>query len=177
MSTLDQLLISHHVDLEQAERALRRVLEPAVPLTAAHLAELADSGFDLDARIDTTHALGEEALRQNQVATAYTGAAVAANNEISAGRVRSKAAAGELVSVLVGGVQRFPRFQFDETGRIRRGLDKVSPHLPDDWSWIGYSNYLATPSLVLDGTTVTPIAWLAAGKPAAAVVANMGNNW
>lgn len=177
MSTLDQLLVRHHVDLDQAERALRQILEPAVPLTAGKLAELADSGFDLDAHIDTTHALSAEAVRQNQLATAYTGAEVAANNAISAGRVRSRAAAGELVSVLVDGVQRFPRFQFDEAGRLRRGLDKVSPHIPDDWSWIGYDNYLATPSLALDGDIVTPIAWLAAGKPAAVVIANMGNNW
>lgn len=177
MSSLEQLLVRHHVDPEQAERALRRLLEPNVPLTGAQLGELADSGFNVDARIDAARALGDEALRQSRINTACTGAEVAINNDISAGRVRSKAASGELVSLLVDGVQRFPRFQFDGAGRIRRGLDKVSPDIPDEWSWAGYSNYLATPSMELDGHLVTPIAWLAAGKPAAVVVANMGNTW
>lgn len=177
MSTLEQLLVRHHIDPAQAERALRRVLEPSVPLTGAQLGELADSGFNVDARIDAGRALGDEALRQSHIKTAYTGAEVAANNAISAGRVRSKAAAGELVSVLVEGVQRFPRFQFDEAGRVRRGLEKVSPHIPDDWSWIGYSNYLAMPSMELDGHRVTSIEWLSAGKPADVIVANMANNW
>ena len=177
MSSLERLLVRHHIDPEQAERALRLLLEPNVPLTGAQLGELANSGFNLDAHIDTARALGDEALRQSRINTAYTGAEVAVNNDISAGRVRSKAASGELVSLLVDGVQRFPRFQFDATGRIRRGLDKVSPHIPDDWSWAGYSNYLVTPSMELDGDLVTPIDWLSAGKPAAVVVANMGNNW
>jgi len=177
MSALDELLIRHHVDLSEAAHALRLVLEPAVPLTAAELDELADSGFDVHARVDPGQALADEARRQIRVAEAYTGPQVAANNEISPGRVRSKAAAGELVFLLVDGVQRFPRFQFDEHGRIRSGLDKVSPHIPDDWSWAGYSNYLATPSLELDGRLVTPLEWLAAGKPVADVVANMGNTW
>jgi hypothetical protein len=177
MSTLDQLLVRHNIDPGEAEQALRRVLEPSVPLTAAQLGELADSGFNLDARIDTDRALRDEALRQRRINTAYTGAEVASNNHISAGRVRNKAAAGELVSLLVDGAQRFPRFQFDEIGRIIRGLDKVSPHVPEDWSWVGYSNYLRTPSMELDGRTATPIEWLSAGKAPSSVVANMGSNW
>ncbi|MDQ2737765.1 MAG: hypothetical protein M3Y35_03895, partial [Actinomycetota bacterium] len=60
---------------------------------------------------------------------------------------------------------------------LRRGLDRTSPHVPDDWSWSGYSNYLATPSLEMDGRVVTPIEWLAAGKSPANVIANMGNTW
>ena len=152
-------------------------LEPNVPLTGAELDELADSGFDVAARISPTQALIDEAHRQSRIRFAFTGAEVAAHNGISAGRVRSKAAAGELVFLLVDGVQRFPRFQFDDAGRIRRGLDKISPHVPDDWSWMGYRNYLGTPSLDLDGRVVTPFEWLAAGKPAVDVIANMGNTW
>jgi len=177
MSTLEKLLVRHHIDLEQAEQALRRVLEPSVPLTAAQLGELADSGFNLDARIDTDRVLRDEAVRQTRLNAAYTGAEVAANNNLSTGRVRNKAAAGGLVFLLVDGAQRFPRFQFDEAGRVLRGLDKVSPHVPQDWSWVGYSNYLAVPCMELDGRTVTPVQWLAAGKAPANVVANMGNNW
>lgn len=177
MSALDELLVRHRVDLSEAAHALRLVLEPAVPLTAAELDELADSGFDVNARVDPEQALVDEARRQVQVAEAYTGPQVAANNEISPGRVRSKAAVGELVVLLVDGVQRFPRFQFDDRGRIRSGLDKVSPHVPDDWSWVGYSNFLTTAGLELDGRLVTPLEWLAAGKPAADVIANMGNTW
>ncbi len=177
MSTLEQLLLRHHIDPQQAERSLRRILEPTVSLTAAQLGELADSGFNLDARLDPARALSDEALRQNRMNTGFTGAEVAANHNISAGRVRNKAAAGQLVFLLIDGVQRFPRFQFDEAGRTRPGLDKVSPHIPDEWSWSGYRNYLVTPSMELDGRTITPIEWLAAGKSPAAVVANMGNNW
>ncbi len=177
MSAIDELLIRHHIDLDQAERALRRVLEPTVPLTPHQLDELQDSGFDLAARIDTDRVLADEALRQRDLGTAYTGTEVATNNSISAGRVRSRAAARELVAVIVDGVQRFPRFQFDEAGRFRTGLDKVTPHVPDDWSWIGYRNYLGIPSLDLDGGAVTPLEWLAAGKPPAAVIAAMGNSW
>jgi hypothetical protein len=177
MSTLEKLLVRHHIDPEQTEQALRRVLEPSVPLTAAQLGELADSGFNLDAHIDSDRALRDEAVRQTRINTAYTGAEVAANNNISTGRVRNKAAAGELVFLLVRGAQRFPRFQFDEAGRVPRGLDKISPHVPQDWSWVGYSNFLAAPCMELDGRTVTPLEWLAAGKAPASVVANMGNNW
>ena len=177
MSPLEELLIRHHVDLSEAERVLQMALEPRVPLTVAELDELGDSGFDVTARISPTRALIDEARRQTAIRSAYTGAEVADNNHISAGRVRSKAAAGELVFLLVEGAQRFPRFQFDEAGRFRRGLEKVSPRVPDDWSWMGYSNYLLTASLELDGRVVTPLEWLAVGKSAADVIANMGNTW
>ena len=177
MSTLEELLVRHHVDPLEVERTLRLALEPNAPLTAAELDELADSGFEVNARISPDQALVDEALRQSRLNAAYTGAEVAANNGISAGRIRNKAAAGELVFLLVDGMQRFPRFQFDDAGRLRRGLDRTSPHVPDDWSWIGYSNYLATPSLEMDGRVVTPIEWLAAGKSPANVIANMGNTW
>lgn len=174
---MEELLVRHRIDPAEAERALRMALEPNVPLTAEQLAELAGSGFNVAAQISPTQVLIDEVDRQSRISSAYTGAEVAANNGISTGRVRSKAAAAELVFLLVDGVQRFPRFQFDDAGRIRRGLDKTSPHIPEDWSWVGYSNYLATPSLELDGRVVTPLEWLSIGKPAADVVANMGNTW
>ena len=167
----------HHVDPAEAARVLQLVLEPNVPLTAGELTELADSCLDVAAPINPSQVLAEEALRQSRTGTGYSGAEVAANNGISPGRVRNKAAAGELVAFLVDGVQRFPRFQFDGAGQVRPGLDKVSPHMPDDWSWVGYRNYLDTPSLELDDRVVTPVEWLALGKPAADVIANMGNTW
>lgn len=177
MSPLEELLVRHRIDPAQVERTLRRVLEPAVPLTAGQRHELADSGFDLHATIDPGRALVDEAGRQALVGDGYTGAEIAANNGISAGRVRHKAAAGELLYSLIDGAQRFPRFQFDGDGRIWPGLDKVSPQVPEEWSWIGYRNFLSLPSLQLDGRTTTPLQWLAAGKPPAAVLAAMGNNW
>ncbi len=146
-------------------------------MTDAELIELADSGLNLDARVDPTGALVEEAVQQSLVQAAYTGAEVAVHNGITPGRVRNKAAARELVCLLIDGVQRFPRFQFDDAGRFRPGLDKTTPHIPEDWSWVGYRNFLSIPALQMDGRMVTPLQWLAAGKPAADVIAGMGNTW
>ena len=87
MSTLEELLVRHQVDPSEVERALRLVLEPVVPLTAAEVDELADSSFDVHARVDPRQVLVDEVLRQARIAEAYSGPQVATNNEISPGLV------------------------------------------------------------------------------------------
>ena len=65
---------------------------------------------------------------------------------------------------------RIPRFQFQKRGQLVRNIDKVVPHIRAGAHPLAVKTWFLTPHADLpvgdDDEPATPLAWLAAGRPA-----------
>jgi hypothetical protein len=94
---------------------------------------------------------------------------------VSTSRLRQRLGAGSLYGVKVGRDWRIPLFQFQKKGVLVRNLEAVLPSIRKDAHPLAVRSFFESesPDLVIDGSErpVSPRAWLAAGYPAADVVA------
>jgi hypothetical protein len=109
---------------------------------------------------------------------AKSAAQVARDLGVTPARVRQRAIERTLYGIRDGDEWRFPRWQFDATGRPIRGLAAVFPSISRELHPIAAYRFLSEPSpdLEVDAEPVSPLMWLATGgdpEPIAAIAATL----
>ena len=98
---------------------------------------------------------------------------VAQDLGVSTTRVRQRAAARTLYAIHEGDEWRFPRWQFDPAdNRPVSGVAEVFPSVPAGLHPVAVERFFTEPNtdLEVDGTAVSPMAWLQSGGDPRAVV-------
>ncbi len=91
---------------------------------------------------------------------------------VSPARLRQRLSRKErtLYGIKDGRVWRLPRFQFERSGKLVRGIATVLPHVRSDAHVLAVKTWFSSPhqDLVVgeNEEPVTPLAWLSAGRPA-----------
>lgn len=183
---LERVLEDNRIDKEDFElQAVRHIEEgwrspaagdPASAFAADEATILGHGGLDLarmragepDVVLQTATSL---ALIEAKAAPA---AEVADALSVSRARVRQRAVERTLYAVRVDDEWRFPRWQFDETGRPLPGIASVIPALPRGVHPVAVSRFMSEPSPDLEvlDERVSPLEWLRSGgdpEPVAAI--------
>jgi hypothetical protein len=168
--------------VEEAVAVLRHALrrarpqDPATQFSAGDAELLRTGGFSLEPRgRDEPDVVARTAARAAvMLVEARTTSEVAIALQVSAARVRQRAADGSLYAIRDGDEWRFPRWQFDPaSGREIRGVAVVIRHLAATLHPIAVHRFFteSVPDLEIDDTPVSPVAWLSTGGDPALVVA------
>jgi hypothetical protein len=165
--------------LASAEAAVAELPAPpsAAPpqLTSAEASMLDDAGFTEESS-DAAGALERSAIELELFLRGSMSLEQAATAlRVTTGRLRQRLSpeARTLYGVKVGGRWRIPRFQFAGKRALVRDIDQVLPHIRPEAHPLAVKTWFSSPhqDLVVgdDENAVTPLAWLSAGLPAAAV--------
>jgi hypothetical protein len=152
------------------EGLARQPAAQSPPLTAAEAALLDEDGL-VEGERDRPGAFEksqiEFELLVNQSFTLQIAASILAVNP---SRLRQRLAQRTLYGIKEGGSWRIPTFQFDaRRKKLVRGIEKVLPHIRADAHPLAVASWFSTPhqDLVVgeEETPVTPLQWLAGGRP------------
>ncbi|MTD15044.1 DNA-binding protein [Nakamurella sp. YIM 132087] len=140
-------------------------VEQAQPLSAAQRRALASVGADPTPappglRASFSTALGYERLVKDALSTREAAELLGVGDS----RIRQRLRARTLLSTVVRGSHRLPRFQFTDTGELP-GWAQVAPRVPVDRPLIAVEGFLTHPhvDLALGDRQVSPLEWLQAG--------------
>lgn len=139
---------------------------PRRQFTESELAELRREGVELaeDPAPGGGVAAKTAAEFAALMATAFSVSEAATQLGVDDSRVRQRLAKRTLYGIKSGGTWRLPQFQFASGGQVP-GIDQVLQALPISLHAVAVQRWLTNPmaDLELDGSLLSPIAWLGAG--------------
>jgi hypothetical protein len=156
---------------EVAVEGLAQQPAPQSPaLTAAEAAVLDEAGL-VEGERDRPGVFDKSQIEfELLVSQSYTLQRAATILGVDPSRLRQRLGQRTLYGIKEGGSWRIPTFQFDaRRKKLVRGIEKVLPHIRADAHPLAVASWLSTPhpDLVLgeEETPVTPLRWLAGGRP------------
>ena len=143
---------------------------PGERLSAGETEVLA--GYPAASREEVAQSLVRTAgLREQILGASLTGAEAAKRLGVGPSRIRQRIGDRTLYAVKSSRAWRLPAWQFTRRGEVP-GMAAVMHALPDDTGLIEVDGFVNSPSvdLVVDGSPVTPLEWLASGRDPQPVV-------
>jgi hypothetical protein len=149
------------------------VESPRAQFTEAELAELESENVEIPERRAQGPGVAARTAAEYAalLTTALSVSNAAALLHVDESRVRQRLTKGTLYGKKTGGNWRLPKFQFTSEGQVP-GIDQVLLVFPSTLHPVAVQRWFTTPipDLEVDGATMSPVDWLAAGGSPAPLI-------